>query len=495
MSVQFFSKLSQNYIEILDDDEYYDVTIEVGEDPNVKIFRSHMIILCHRSPFLRRALASKKKNDNNNLTHLKLSNISPEIFQIILKYLYGGILSLNEHDILNIFKILIAAEELLLQELVNYLQNYFIENKIEWLEQHFELVHRTTFKSNNLSEIQQFCIDFMAKSPEKIFKSLDFTSLPEKFLISLIKRDDLQMKEIEVWEHVLKWGLAKNQDLIPDPDTWTDENFKMMENALQNCLPLIRFYSLSSKEFLHKVRPYRKLFKQQLYENLLNSYMDPDIEPNDNNISLPRNIKIEGVIDTTIVNLNIISIISRWIDKVDFYSKFSYLRGLYLPFKYELLLRGSRDGFSLNKFHELCDNKSNTVTFIKVKGTGEILGGYNPIIWKFSNSSDWGQSLDSFIFSFKDKDKFNNPILSRVKNMDNALYFDSNYGPSFGDSDLKLSNYRCYSTDPFNFNYNECRQKHYEKTIRDTQGEFHVEDYEHNNLHSIIQNNLVMFTI
>ncbi|GET66989.1 hypothetical protein GLOIN_2v1492841 [Rhizophagus irregularis DAOM 181602=DAOM 197198] len=62
--------------------------------------------------------------------------------------------------------------------------------------------------------------------------------------------------------------------------------------------------------------------------------------------------------------------------------------------------------------------------------------------------------------------------------MDNALYFDSNYGPSFGDSDLKLSNYRCYSTDPFNFNYNECRQKHYEKTIRDTQGEFHVEDYE-----------------
>ncbi|GET51621.1 hypothetical protein GLOIN_2v1868410 [Rhizophagus irregularis DAOM 181602=DAOM 197198] len=29
--------------------------------------------------------------------------------------------------------------------------------------------------------------------------------------------DDLQMKEIEVWEHVLKWGLAQNPTLIPDP--------------------------------------------------------------------------------------------------------------------------------------------------------------------------------------------------------------------------------------------------------------------------------------
>ena len=85
MSTQFFSKLSQNYIEILEDNEYYDVTIEVGEDPNVKIFRAHMIILCHRSSFLRRTLASNKKNNDSVSTHIKLSNISPETFQVILR--------------------------------------------------------------------------------------------------------------------------------------------------------------------------------------------------------------------------------------------------------------------------------------------------------------------------------------------------------------------------------------------------------------------------
>ncbi|GBB87265.1 hypothetical protein RclHR1_01370024 [Rhizophagus clarus] len=474
MSIQFFSKLSQNYIEILEDNEYHDVIIEVGEDPNVIIFRAHMIILCYRSSFLRRILTSEKKNDNDALVHIKLSNISPNIFKFILRYLYGGIISLDGLDTLDTFKVLIAADALLLQELVDYLQTYFIENKIEWMEQHFELIHRTSFQSNNILKIQQFCIDFMAKFPEKIFKSLDFTSLSEKSLIPLIKRDDLQMKETEVWEHVLKWGLAQNQTLIPDPDTWTDDDFKMMENTLQNCLPLIRFFSLSSKEFLHKVSPYKKLLNHQLYKDLLNSYMDPDIEPNNNNILLPRNLKISNVIESEIVDLNIISTISRWIDKVDHNSNFSYLREFYLPYKFELLLRGSRDGFSPKQFHELCDNKPNTITFIKVKGTEEILGGHNPSIWKLSGG--WAQSY-SFIFSFMCKDgNIKGSIYSRVKSIDKALYYYDNRGPSFND-DLVLMFNGWSVTQPFN--YNKCtRTNCYEKGIRDTEGIFVIEDYE-----------------
>jgi BTB And C-terminal Kelch len=148
---------------------------------------------------------------------------------------------------------LVAADELLLQELVEFLQEYLIKNKSEWMEQYFELTHRTSFQSNSLSELQNFCTDFMAKSPEKIFKSLDFTSLPENSLISLIKRDDLQMKEVEVWEHVLKWGLEKNPTFLPDPMTWSDNDFETMQNTLQHCLPLVRFFSLSSDDFFQKV--------------------------------------------------------------------------------------------------------------------------------------------------------------------------------------------------------------------------------------------------
>ncbi|PKY35125.1 hypothetical protein RhiirB3_421010, partial [Rhizophagus irregularis] len=54
------------------------------KDPDVKIFRAHMNILCYRSPYLRRNLASNKKNDYN-LVHIKIPNISPEIFQFVLE--------------------------------------------------------------------------------------------------------------------------------------------------------------------------------------------------------------------------------------------------------------------------------------------------------------------------------------------------------------------------------------------------------------------------
>ena len=78
-------KLSQNLLEILEDDEYYDITIEVGNDPYAKIFRAHMVILNYRSPYLRRILSTNKKKNDGTLVHIKLPNILPETFQIILR--------------------------------------------------------------------------------------------------------------------------------------------------------------------------------------------------------------------------------------------------------------------------------------------------------------------------------------------------------------------------------------------------------------------------
>src|ERR1043166_72354 len=107
------------------------------------------------------------------------------------------------------------------------------------MEEHFIITQQYSSQSNNLLKLQQFCADFITKFPEKIFKSTYFTSLPDKHLVQIIKRDDLQMKEVEIWENVLKWGLAQNPSLALNPDTWIDVDFKAMENTLQHCLPLI----------------------------------------------------------------------------------------------------------------------------------------------------------------------------------------------------------------------------------------------------------------
>ena len=148
---------------------------------------------------------------------------------------------MNEQEISDILDVLVAADVLRLQELVGYLQKHLIENNSEWMKDHFEITQRISSQYNNLLEIQKFCADFIAEFPEKILKSTYFTSLSEKSLVQIIKKDYLRMKEVEIWEHVLKWGLAQNSTLILDPDTWSDNDFKTMENALQHCLPSIRF--------------------------------------------------------------------------------------------------------------------------------------------------------------------------------------------------------------------------------------------------------------
>ncbi|GBB89605.1 hypothetical protein RclHR1_16340001 [Rhizophagus clarus] len=252
------------------------------------------------------------------------------------------------------------------------------------MEQYFELIYRTSFQSNSLLKLQQYCTNFIDNSPEKIFKSLDFTSPPENLLVSLIKRDDLQMREIEIWEHVLKWGLERNLALLSDPVT---------------------------------------------------------CEPKDN-ILLPRYRNIDEIVDTKIVNLNIVSLVSRWIDKIDINNKFAYARELYLPYEFRLLLRGSSDGFTPKKFHELCDDELCTVTFIKIKGTEEIIGEYNPLKWESSNvgvrEGKFGETKDSFIFSFKSKNHFKAPILSHVNNIKEALFYHAECGPTFGNSDINI---------------------------------------------------------
>ena len=208
----------------------------------------------------------------------------------------------------------------------------------------------------------------------------------------------------------------------------------------------------------------------QLYENLLNSYLDPQIEPIDN-ISLPRHGN--RIIDSKIVNINIVSLISKWIEKLDVDSKFSHLRELYLPYKFELLLRGSRDGFTPKTFHRLCDDKPVTVTFIKVKGTEEILGGYNPSVWKSTGYSI--QTKGSFIFSFKNENNLiKDAILSNVnKTIGRTLNYDEVLGPCFS-QDLCI--YSSNETKDFDHAY--CKQDGYEEKIRNTEDSFSIEDYE-----------------
>ncbi|RIB22755.1 hypothetical protein C2G38_2074650, partial [Gigaspora rosea] len=74
-------------------------------------------------------------------------------------------------------------------------------------------------------------------------------------------------------------------------------------------------------------------------------------------------------------------------------------------FHHGLIVVGTRDGFTCETFHRLCDNIPGTVVVIKVNGTNELLGGYNPLAWKPNDQFKWFSTTDSFIF-FIENTKF-----------------------------------------------------------------------------------------
>jgi hypothetical protein len=366
---------------------------------------------------------------------------------------------------------LIVADALGLQELIPYLESYLIENKKSCLEDNFDLIYQTSFENDAFSELQKYCIDLISKEPNKILNSLNFASIPEKILITIIQNNDLQMNEIQVWDYVIKWGLAQNPELPSDPANFSKDNFNTLKNTLQRCLPFIRLHNLDSKEFSKKVLPYKKILPKELYKELLDYFLDHDSIK-----STPRIIKEDNEIHSKSIDSNIITLqhaelISKWIVGLEITDKST------TPYEFKLLYRDSRDGLSgsnrFDRFCEACKNQSRTVLIIKMKHSDEIIGGYNPIEWKFNDS--YGITKDSFIFAFGGDDGIEDHILSRVKDETKAIYgsFFTSFGPSFGDKDM------CLKKNSYN---NElkviCKKNDYEKHIRDTNNSCFIKEFE-----------------
>jgi hypothetical protein len=361
----------------------------------------------------------------------------------------------------------VAAIELSLKELIIYLQSFLIKNKSDWMEKNFNLIYRISFEYEPLLKLQDYCDKLISKEPERMFKSSNFSSIPEKILVSLIKNENLRINEIQIWEHVLNWGLSQNPELPSDPANFSKEDFNLLKNTLRPCIPFIRFYDLTCKEFSKQVLPYKKVLPKELYKDLLNTFLDlhPDSKPDKSN---PRNSCSLKNIDSKIITSQHAELISKWIDKLEITDKLTSSYG------FKLILRGSRDGFAPTKFHEVCDNQSSIVAIVKVMDSNEIIGGYNPTAWK--SGYRFSTTRDSFIFSFKNNDNIENYILSRVKDEEFAILNNSTCGPSFGNGDLILSEGEKSSSLGYCESY--CEKGSYEKSIRETEEEFSVKEYE-----------------
>ncbi|RIB02123.1 hypothetical protein C2G38_2228707 [Gigaspora rosea] len=342
MNTKFFEKLSSNLSELLINGDEYNVVIEVDK---------------------LNAIVSE-----NGVKTIKDIDISVKVFEIIIKYIYDGTISLEKVDVSVIFDLLIGSNEFGLEELVKHIQSLLIGNNASWLRLNFSRVYQASFKDNNFDALLNFCTNIIAKYPNIVFDSDEFNTLSENILVNILKLDNLQMDEGLIWDYVIRWRIAQNTSLSSNPKQWSDADFLVMKNTLQNCLPLIRYFQISGQDIFKKVRPYQKILDPIMWEDIEMKFMMPD-QTITSQILPPRNPSSTSLPSRSDQSLNFIT------DNNENEIELNNIYELGKRAKYHFKMKRYNEALEdLNKAIEIGQNNQNNVSMIDIIPILEIRG-------------------------------------------------------------------------------------------------------------------------
>ena len=324
----------------------------------------------------------------------------------------------NFYNLNRVFRQFLSTEELF----SFYFQNYKEE----------EIVISKKDKKINLV----FVVEFMSKKSDVSFTLNPEQSKIENVVMNLCEK----VKDIDTFINLIKEQKEINDKLKNEIQKIKNEN------------------DVKVKELEKKLNQKDQIINELKSEinNIKNNFNNFTNVFNYNNESY-NNFK--KIIDSQIIRYDELSIIDEGL-MTKFTKKVK---------KYELLFRATRDGFQAKKFHEKCDGKSYTVTFV-VTSIGRRFGGFTDQTW--DQNSGYKGGSNGFIFSLDNKEVYYN------KNSSYAIYCSSSYGPTFG------SGYDFYLCDNCNTNkssYNNSDsgyEAHGKQYVMAGTNYFYVKDYE-----------------
>ncbi|GBB89306.1 hypothetical protein RclHR1_00160022 [Rhizophagus clarus] len=435
---KFWPDIIKDLKGLLETSGTHDVLIQAGEDSNYLELHAHSLILRGRSQYFRNAFAHNSFEITDEKYIIRRPDITPKSFNNILYYLYIGDVTLDKDDdgveILNLW---LASNELGLHELSNHVQGFFKQYQLHFFKKHPVEMIDMIFSHDLFSYLRDFCLETLCAEPLILIGTDQFKLLSEEVLIQLLKRDDLSLRGISIWDNILLWCFGKNPTLVKDVNEWTRDDTDLMKNTIGNLIPLIKFHDISAEDFFNKVLPYEELIPRNIRHEILRAHMLPSRPPStvsDPNLSRMVNGSTHHTtlpsIDSEIITSQHVILFSSWIDRR---SNPNYTNINEVPYEFNLLLRGTRDGMDPQTFHKLCDNKGPTFIVIKIKNSKQITGGYNPLDWDSNDRSR--NSTDSFIFSFRVFDDFNTAVIGRVKPNEVSVRCYREWGAIFGNYD------------------------------------------------------------
>ena len=133
-----------------------------------------------------------------------------------------------------ILKLLMAVDELNIQTLISCVQKYLINNK-DFLQQNLIEILQIAYQNELFTDL----LNYYLENIKMIFNSDEFINLEAPLLEFLLKRDDLNLNEIEIWNGLIKWGLAQEQEFNQDVSTWNQDDFNNFKNIFDNKIFMI----------------------------------------------------------------------------------------------------------------------------------------------------------------------------------------------------------------------------------------------------------------
>ena len=246
------------------------------------------------------------------------------------------------------------------------------------------LLEKQTFSFENIEEYFLFLKDIIESN--KLLKLENKLKLIEKVLYLEIPAKLGKIKKIEFE--------------IKEKELTNEEK----QNNILEFMNKIYIENEELKKKINDIQLENEKYKIKLEENI-KKYEEDNIKQKERIKNLFK--------DSDIIKLNEKKLINDWIDP--------YMEKNITS---ELLFKTSNDGDSSTTFHNKCNKKGPTITFIKTTA-GKRIGGFTMLSW--DGTSGYRKDNDAFIFSLDTSQKF-----VQWRCFDNAIYDNSSYGPTFG---------------------------------------------------------------
>ncbi|GBC21489.1 BTB/POZ domain-containing protein [Rhizophagus irregularis DAOM 181602=DAOM 197198] len=408
MQQKLYLSILNNFEILYNSKKNYDVIIQTSEEN--KVIYAHSLVLCCQSSYFDTAFSDNWAEKENGKFIFKKPNVSYRILKIIIRYLYCGQIDLTIRSGLDILKLLAAADEFGINTLSEYIKEFLIKNLKDFLQNDSLKFLEFVFQHETFAVLNDYCLKTICQEPMILFGTDKILALPEHILETLLRRDDLALDAIEVWNNLIKWVHAQQPTVNKDPSKWTKDELTLMERTILKFISLVKFYDIPSEEYYEEVMPYEDLLPKKLRNEILKSYLAPGKQ-----MKSPSRSSV-------LVNDEHLAQFASWI-----YKKDEILQKI--PYKFNVIFRASIDGNTAADFHAKCNDKGATIVVAKIKGSNKVVGGYNPLDW---NGNGDKSTPDSFLFIFENYNNICTGRIGRVIRESHAVRCLTDYGPLFG---------------------------------------------------------------